>query len=128
MKKVLLVTASIFLCINAVASEKKSENKRTPSSISNPTENVYVLKKMAVTGCVNHVCDLKINDTITTTAFLGMNLDADETLSQLEYGKLYSCLIKGGYVYGAKLFKVYEVNNCTEITAKEFTAKISDKF
>lgn len=128
MKTVLLVTTSILLCISAVASEKKSEDKRSPSATSNPTENVYVLRKMAVTGCANHICDLKLKEMITTTPFLGMNLDVDETLNQLEYGKLYSCLIKGGYVYGVKLFKVYEVNNCTELTAKEFTAEISDRF
>jgi hypothetical protein len=128
MKILFLITASVFLGIGAIASEKKTENKRIPSSVSNPTENVYVFKKMAVTGCANHVCDLKLKDMIATTPFLGMNLDADETLKQLEYDKLYSCVIKGGYVYGAKLFKVYEINNCIELTAKEFSAKISDKF
>lgn len=128
MKKALLITVSIALSLNVFSAEKKTEGKRSPSSITNPTDTVYILKRNAVEGCVNKVCSLSLNEMIKTNPILGMNLDADETLGQLEYSKLYGCLIKGGVSYGAKLFKAYEVSNCVEMSSKEFTNKISEKF
>jgi hypothetical protein len=127
MKK-LLITVSILLSVNAFATEKKSENKRGPSSITNPTDTVYILKRTAVVGCANKLCKLNLNEMVITSPILGMNLDADEALGQLEYSKLYGCLIKGGVSYGTKLFKAYEVSSCTEMSSREFTNKISDKY